>query len=99
MLPTSDHVTEVIGQADAALRPGALVVEMSSGVPHVTQALAARGVGLIDCPVSGGVARARTGELAIMAGGDPGSFSGPGPCSRPWAPPCTTAAASARARR
>jgi 3-hydroxyisobutyrate dehydrogenase len=27
-------------------------------------------VALIDCPVSGGVARARTGEIAIMAGGD-----------------------------
>jgi 3-hydroxyisobutyrate dehydrogenase len=49
---------------------------MSSGVPSVTQALAADlatyGVALVDCPVSGGVARARTGELAIMAGGAAG---------------------------
>jgi 3-hydroxyisobutyrate dehydrogenase len=74
MLPTSDHVAEVIGEAGAVLRPGSLVIEMSSGVPSVTRALAAgladRGTELIDCPVSGGVARARTGELAIMAGGD-----------------------------
>jgi 3-hydroxyisobutyrate dehydrogenase len=73
MLPTSGHVADVIGQAGALLRPGTLVIEMSSGVPSVTQALAAdlaaRGVGLVDCPVSGGVARARTAELAIMAGG------------------------------
>ena len=47
---------------------------MSSGVPSVTRALGAgldgRGVCLVDCPVSGGVARAVTGELSIMAGGD-----------------------------
>jgi 3-hydroxyisobutyrate dehydrogenase len=78
MLPTSGHVADVIGQAGPLLRPGTLVIEMSSGVPSATQALAAdlaaRGVGLIDCPVSGGVARARTGELAIMAGGDAGEL-------------------------
>src|SRR5476651_757554 len=48
---------------------------MSSGVPATTQALAedvARAGGvLIDAPVSGGVARALTGELAIMVGGPP----------------------------
>jgi 3-hydroxyisobutyrate dehydrogenase len=73
MLPTSDHVADVIARIRARLRPGTLVIEMSSGVPSVTQALAAdlaaHGVGLVDCPVSGGVARARTGDLAIMAGG------------------------------
>src|SRR5208337_3999798 len=48
-----------------------VVVDMTSGMPSVTQALAARvaeaGSALIDAPVSGGVARARTGQLAIMA--------------------------------
>ena len=76
MLPTSDHVADVIAQTRPRLRPGTLVIEMSSGVPSVTQALAADlatyGVALVDCPVSGGVARARTGELAIMAGGAAG---------------------------
>jgi 3-hydroxyisobutyrate dehydrogenase len=47
---------------------------MSSGEPTMTQELAERvrelGAELIDAPVSGGVPRARTGELAIMAGGD-----------------------------
>jgi 3-hydroxyisobutyrate dehydrogenase len=73
ILPTSKQVTEVIGQVGDVLPAGTLVIEMSSGVPAVTQALAAelaaQGVALIDCPVSGGVARARTGELAIMVGG------------------------------
>lgn len=74
MLPTSDHVVRVVGEARPALGSGAVVVEMSSGVPSVTRALAADlagdGVALVDCPVSGGVARAVTGDLSIMAGGD-----------------------------
>ena len=76
MLPTSAIVAEALGGADgvlAGLKPNALVIEMSSGVPSVTQRLAddvARTGGvLIDAPVSGGVARAVTGELAIMVGG------------------------------
>jgi len=76
MLPTSAIVAAVLHGPDGALTglsPGALVIEMSSGVPTATQALAedvrrAGGV-LIDAPVSGGVARALTGELAIMVGG------------------------------
>jgi 3-hydroxyisobutyrate dehydrogenase len=74
MLPTSAHVVPVIHEVQTSLPVGAVVVEMSSGVPSVTRALAAdldgRGVCLVDCPVSGGVARAVTGELSIMAGGD-----------------------------
>jgi 3-hydroxyisobutyrate dehydrogenase len=78
MLPTSEHVADVIARTRTRLRPGTLVIEMSSGVPSVTQALAAdlaaHGVSLVDCPVSGGVARARTGDLAIMAGGAEGEL-------------------------
>ena len=77
MLPTSDHVAQVLRGADGVLAhraPGLLILEMSSGAPAKTRALAAEaeaaGVRLIDAPVSGGVPRAETGELAIMAGGD-----------------------------
>jgi len=77
MLPTSAHVATVLADgADnvlAGLKPGSIVIDMTSGQPAVTQALAARvaaaGSVLIDAPVSGGVSRARTGELAIMVGG------------------------------
>ncbi len=77
MLPTSAHVGTVLeGGEDnvlAGLKPGGIVVDMTSGQPEVTQALAAKvaaaGGVLIDAPVSGGVMRARTGELAIMVGG------------------------------
>ncbi len=75
MLPTSREVAEVLeGGVLAALAPGAVVVEMSSGVPGETQraagVVAAAGGTLVDAPVSGGVARAETGDLAIMTGGD-----------------------------
>ena len=79
MLPTSAAVAEALKGALASLRPGTVVVEMSSGVPAATQALAAdvaaSGGVLIDAPVSGGVPRARTGELAIMVGGDPAAIA------------------------
>jgi len=77
MLPTSAIVARVLADGDdnlmAGLRPGTVLIEMSSGVPSVTQTLAERvaslGGHMIDAPVSGGVPRAKTGELAIMAGG------------------------------
>ena len=79
MLPTSSHVAAALRDASTALTAGVVVVEMSSGVPSVTQTLAAEmrdlGVTLVDCPVSGGVARAVTGELSMMVGGDPDSFA------------------------
>ena len=72
-LPTSTHVSEVLDQAASATRRGCVVIDMTSGVPTVTRSLAERlaaaGVAMIDAPVSGGVARARSGELAIMIGG------------------------------
>jgi 3-hydroxyisobutyrate dehydrogenase len=77
ILPTSAQVASVLAEGDdhvlAGLRPGAIVIDMTSGQPAVTQALAAKvaaaGGILLDAPVSGGVSRARTGELAIMVGG------------------------------
>jgi 3-hydroxyisobutyrate dehydrogenase len=78
ILPTSKQVAAVIDEITPALTPGTLVVDMTSGLPAVTRTIAAtlaeRGVAMVDCPVSGGVSRARTGELAIMAGGDPAAL-------------------------
>lgn len=81
MLPTSNDVAQALAGADgvlAGLRPGSIVLEMSSGMPSRTRELAeqvaAKGSVLIDAPVSGGVPRAKTGELAIMVGGDAGAI-------------------------
>jgi 3-hydroxyisobutyrate dehydrogenase len=78
MLPNSAAVTSVVlgdkgesGLANA-LRPGARIVDMGSSDPIETRRLAATlkplGINLVDAPVSGAVAKARTGELAIMIG-------------------------------
>ncbi len=60
------------GVAQGASR-GKLVVDFSSIAPASARAFASRleekGVGFVDAPVSGGVAGAEKGTLAIMAGG------------------------------
>ncbi|GAA5145465.1 NAD(P)-dependent oxidoreductase [Microbacterium pseudoresistens] len=77
MLPSSDIVEAVIGDADvaAAVRPGQRVIDMGSSEPTRTTRLgaelAARGVELYDAPVSGGVNGAMAGTLTVMAGGEP----------------------------
>lgn len=82
MLPNGAAVRSVLLGTDDGpagllerLAPGSLVVDMSSVAPTETRALgerlAERGVGLVDAPVSGGVERAVSGRLAVMAGGEP----------------------------
>jgi 3-hydroxyisobutyrate dehydrogenase len=62
----------------ASLPAGATVIDMSSSDPARTRALAplcaVAGVTLIDAPVSGGVAGARAGTLAVMVGGPDAAF-------------------------
>jgi 3-hydroxyisobutyrate dehydrogenase len=76
MLPDGKAVRQAVltdGVA-VALRPGGLVIDMSSSSPVDTkrlgEELAARRVGLIDAPVSGGVKRAVEAKLTIMVGGN-----------------------------
>lgn len=72
MLPTSAHVGEVAPEVAAAMKPGGLIIDMGSSIPGETRKLAARlapRVTLVDAPVSGSVAKARTGTLSIMVGG------------------------------
>jgi 3-hydroxyisobutyrate dehydrogenase len=85
MLPDGKAVQQVLngesgesgesgdGGLAARLPRGSVVIDMGSCEPQGTallgQALAARGIAMVDAPVSGGVPRARTGELTIMAGG------------------------------
>ena len=58
----------------AVLKPGAVVVDHSTvSVETAKRAqalLAARGIGFVDAPVSGGVEGARNGKLSVMAGGN-----------------------------
>jgi 3-hydroxyisobutyrate dehydrogenase len=77
MLPDGAAVRSAVlgeGGITAGLAAGGIVIDMSSSSPVGTRALnaelAARGITLLDAPVSGGVAKAVQGKLAIMAGGD-----------------------------
>lgn len=75
MLPNSTIVESVLEGDDllARLAGGSLVIDMGSSEPASTRRLAEvageRGIGYVDAPVSGGVAKATTGELSIMVGG------------------------------
>lgn len=57
----------------AAMNPGAVFIDMSSIAPSATvrfaRLLSERSIAMLDAPVSGGEAGAKTGTLSIMAGG------------------------------
>ena len=74
-LPTSAQVEQVIFGSDGllgSLTKGALLADMTTGDPMVTKEMSARlaedAIDLIDAPVSGGVAGAEAGTIAIMIG-------------------------------
>jgi 3-hydroxyisobutyrate dehydrogenase-like beta-hydroxyacid dehydrogenase len=76
MLENGRIVTDVLfsQRVAGALRPGAVLIDMSSIKPAEAQEhakhLAERGVHHIDAPVSGGTLGAEQGTLAIMTGGE-----------------------------
>ena len=76
MLPDGPEVEQAVLGPEGVLegaRPGAIIVDMSSISPMVSQkvaaACAAKGVEFLDAPVSGGEPKAIDGTLAIMVGG------------------------------
>jgi 3-hydroxyisobutyrate dehydrogenase len=77
MVPDGSVVVKII---ETLLDAGtdALLVDMSSCHPdtsgQLASLLAKTGQRVLDAPVSGGVAKARTGELMIMTGGDAADF-------------------------
>ncbi|WP_136418928.1 NAD(P)-dependent oxidoreductase [Herbaspirillum sp. ST 5-3] len=79
MLEAGPVVAQVIDAALSALRPGTLVIDMSSTRQSEAQEMHARlaacSVAFVDAPVSGGVMGAEAGSLAIMAGGSPADFA------------------------
>ncbi len=81
MLPNSPDVELVALGKDGVIesaRPGLILVDMSTISPIVSQkigkALEAKGVKMLDAPVSGGEKGAIEGTLSIMAGGDKAVF-------------------------
>jgi len=77
MLPASRHVEGLYlgdGGVLAQLASGALAIDCSTIAPASAQkvagAAAARGIAMIDAPVSGGTAGAAAGTLTFIVGGD-----------------------------
>ncbi|HEX9895548.1 MAG TPA: NAD(P)-dependent oxidoreductase [Gemmatimonadales bacterium] len=80
-LPNSPELESVLEGPDgleAGLAPGALLVDLTSGIPAVSRRIAARlarkGIHFLDAPVSGGTAGAEAGTLTIMVGGEAAAF-------------------------
>ncbi|ASR39492.1 3-hydroxyisobutyrate dehydrogenase [Prauserella marina] len=80
-LPDSRVVESVVygeGELLAALRPGTVVVDLSTSAPASTRRIAAdaaeRGATWIDAGISGGAAAAERGALTLMVGGDPAAL-------------------------
>ena len=81
MLPNSPHVKTVVMGENGVLegaKAGTIIIDMSSIAPlasqEVEKACAAKGVKMIDAPVSGGEPKAIDGSLSIMVGGDKAVF-------------------------
>jgi 2-hydroxy-3-oxopropionate reductase len=74
MLSDDTAVRQVVAdQLLPAMRPGSLLVDMSTVSPALSRELNAtarqRGIASLDAPVSGGDVGARNGTLAVMVGG------------------------------
>jgi L-threonate 2-dehydrogenase len=65
--------------AAANLAPGAVVIASATVSPEFAEALGARlqesGLQFIDAPISGGAAKAASGEMSVMASGAPEAFA------------------------
>jgi 3-hydroxyisobutyrate dehydrogenase len=81
MLPAGEHVREVyLGDSGvlAAVAPGTLLIDSSTidveTAREVAQAARAKGLAMVDAPVSGGVAGAQAATLTFMVGGEEEAF-------------------------
>lgn len=78
---TPDVQAVILGERGAihGAKPGSVIVDMSTISPTATKAmamdLAAKGVEMLDAPVSGGEIGAVNGTLTIMVGGKPEVFA------------------------
>jgi 3-hydroxyisobutyrate dehydrogenase len=82
MLPAGQHVREVyleIGGVLDNVKPGTLLIDCSTidveSARAVAAAAEAKGLPMIDAPVSGGVGGAQAGTLTFMVGGSESAFA------------------------
>jgi 3-hydroxyisobutyrate dehydrogenase len=82
MLPAGEHVREVYLGVDGvlgAVGPGTLLIDSSTidveAARAVASAAEAKGLAMLDAPVSGGTAGAQAGTLTFMVGGGDAAFA------------------------
>ena len=79
MLPNGMIARAVADDVLAVLPQGALVIDCSTievdAARAIAEAAAAKGIGFLDAPVSGGVGGAAAGTLTFMVGGDRADFT------------------------
>ncbi|MUL67986.1 6-phosphogluconate dehydrogenase [Mycobacterium sp. CBMA 234] len=66
---TDEQVRDVSDALAADLRPGTVLIIHTTGSPHTAEAIAARGVDVIDAAVSGGPHDIAAGRLTLFVGG------------------------------
>jgi 3-hydroxyisobutyrate dehydrogenase len=90
MLPAAKHVRAVYNDDVAPnAKPGALLIDCSTidvdSAREVGAQMAAKGFDFLDAPVSGGIAAAAAGQLALMVGGTDEQFERAKPFLEPMA--------------
>jgi 3-hydroxyisobutyrate dehydrogenase len=90
MLPAAQHVRAVYGNDVAPnAKPGALLIDCSTidvaTAREVGEAMKSKGFDFVDAPVSGGIAAAAAGTLALMVGGTDEQFERARPFLEPMA--------------
>ena len=90
MLPAAQHVRKVFHDDVAPnAKPGALLIDCSTidvaSAREVGEALNSHGFDFVDAPVSGGIAAAAAGTLALMVGGTDEQFERARPILEPMA--------------
>lgn len=96
-LPTLESFRKAVLGPGGVLEGGALKTLVNTctvGVPLVEElaaACAAKGVTLVDCPISGGPAGARAGTLSVMISGDRGAIDRIWPLISLWGKTLTIA--------
>jgi 3-hydroxyisobutyrate dehydrogenase len=84
-----DDVRQVVAEALTRLGEGAVIVDHTTTSARVAREMAAlaaeRGAAFIDAPVSGGQAGAESGQLSVMAGGDPEALARVEPALKAYA--------------
>lgn len=89
-LPSLDSIKSVVLGENGLIAGGALKIVVNTstiGVPlteQLAEALAARGIALVDCPVSGGPEGSRAGTLSVMVSGNAQSIEAVRPMLSQW---------------